>query len=105
MDVKRKDITKNYINGKFTGIVSVRIEEYNPMLTKAKMEFIADVIEGVFKSIEASEAEYLERYGEEVIKNAHMVPADIEDEIDEPIQAKHVQSYEVQKKLLERAFP
>lgn len=103
MELKKQDIAKNHLNGKFYVDIRVRIEEYNPMMAKAKAEFVAKTIDGTFDMIEAKQAEFEEVYGRETVRHAHH--ALITDEITPaPLERKHVQSTEVQNKLLERAF-
>ena len=87
---------------KFRTSIMVVLEDPNPMLLKAKAEFIADAIDGIIKVAEAHEARYEFVYGDEVIRHAHYDANNFDDITAQP--HIKVDSREIQKNLLERAF-
>jgi len=101
MEVTREDINFDPRIRQFVSVIAVKIAEYNPLMTKAKAEFVSSVIDAIFPIIEAKQAEFEEIYGLEIIKNAHHVPENMDKDEYIPITTKFVSSREVQQKLLD----
>lgn len=106
--IKREEIDYDPGIGKFVTFISTRLCDGNPMMLKATAELYCEILDGIGKLVEAKIAEFAIRYGEEVIKFAHNNIGEELKDTEIPIEvsaAKFVDSREVGRKLLEKAFP
>lgn len=103
MEFKRQDISYDPQTGKLTTCIVMKLADGNGMMLKAKAELYADIMEGIDKLVEATIAEFAVKYGEEVIKFTHNVTDD--DLRDTEPAVRFVDSKEVSRQLLKRAFP
>ena len=103
MNLKRKDIEYDHRTGKLRTFIGIDLIDGNGMMLKAKAELYASIMDGIGTLVDAKIAEFAEKYGEEVIKFAHNnITDDLRDT--EP-SVKFVNSKEITRKLLEKAFP
>lgn len=102
INIKRENIKYDPATGKLATFISMKLIDGNGMMLKAKAELYSEIMDGLGKLIEAKIAEFAERYGEEVIRFAHNNTRD--DLRDTEPHIKFVDSKEIDRKLLERAF-
>ena len=103
MEIKRENIDYDPATDKLATHICIKLIDGNGMILKAKAELYANIMDGIGDLIDAKIAEFAERYGEEVIKFAHDNRAD--DLRDEMQPMKFVSSKEINRKLLDKAFP
>ena len=102
MELKRENIDYDPQTGKLKTVIALHLIDGNGMMLKATAELYASIMDGIGTLVDAKVAEFVERYGEEVIKYAHNNTAgDLRDV--EP-SVKFVDSREIGKRLLNKAF-
>lgn len=102
MKLKRENIDYDPQTGKLATYISIKLVDGNGMMLKAKAELYTSIMAGIETLVDAKIAEFAELYGEEVIKFAHNNRAD--DLRDAEPSVRFVDSKEVNRKLLEKAF-
>lgn len=103
MEIKRENIEYDPQTDKLATYLTMKLVDGNGMMLKAKAEMYANIMDGVGKLIDAEIAKFAECYGEEVIKFAHDNRVDDLRDI-EPSPTKFVNSKEINRKLLKKAF-
>jgi len=88
---------------KLATYITVKLCDGNGMMLKARAEMYANIVDGIGPIIDAQIAEFAERYGEEVIKFAHNNV--VEDDLTDIKPRLMVDSREINRKLLQKAFP
>lgn len=105
MAIPKDRIDYNYETGKYCTLVSIMLDDGNPMFLKARAELYINIMDGITTLIDAKIAEFTEVYGQEVIQFAHG-NIGVEAESEGPsINCKVVDSREVGRKLLKKTFP
>lgn len=98
MELKKSEIDFDHRIEKFRTTIAIGLDDGNPMMLKARAELYCNIMDGIGPIVDATIAEFAEKYGKEVIKYAHHnVGEDIS-----PTTTKYVSSREVQKKLLDK---
>ncbi len=98
MELNIQDIWLDPESEQFRTQICLGLAEFNPAMLKAKAEFFSDILDGIAKIIQAKEAEIEEMYIAYPIEpTSGKVPIGP--------TVKYVSSREIQKKLLDRAFP
>jgi len=103
MEIKRENISYDYRTDKLATCIALKLIDGNGFMLKAKAELYASIMDGIGKLVDAKIAEFAERYGEEVIQFAHNNISDDLRDIEPSV--KFVDSKEVNRNLLEKAFP
>ena len=102
MEIKKENIEYDPQTDKLATYITMKLVDGNGMMLKAKAEMYTSIMDGVGKLIDAKIAEFAERYGDEVIKFAHNNIDEVPNDFPTPF--KFVDSKEVNRKLLKKAF-
>lgn len=98
--IKKTDIDFDPRIEKFRIRLALDLMDGNPLMLKARADLYLAIMDGIGPIVDATIAEFAERYGEEVIKYAHN---NVEkDKPSYPTATKFVSNREIQKNLLKQ---